>query len=195
MSLGSSRVMEWRQRTKVRAVVYKGGCCLACGYNRYVGALDFHHTDPATKTAGIAEMLRSPQAWTTIRAELDKCVILCNRCHAEVHGGALDLRSHIFRACTVEEGLEFLRRWWGTLTEAERCGLKAPIKGLRKTCPVCGGLKAIKATVCAACYRPQEKIQWPSDLRLREMLAASNFSAVARDLGVSDNAIRKRLQR
>ena len=40
-----------------------------------------------------------------------------------------------------------------------------------------------------------EKIEWPDNETLREMLADSNYSALGRKLGVSDNAIRKRLSR
>ncbi len=39
------------------------------------------------------------------------------------------------------------------------------------------------------------RIQWPPEEELRAMVAASGFSAVARSLEVSDNAIRKHLQR
>lgn len=28
------------------AIAYKGGKCQICGYDRYVGALEFHHLDP-----------------------------------------------------------------------------------------------------------------------------------------------------
>lgn len=39
------------------------------------------------------------------------------------------------------------------------------------------------------------RIQWPPEEKLRAMVAASGFSAVARSLEVSDNAVRKHLQR
>lgn len=43
-------------------------------------------------------------------------------------------------------------------------------------------------------YRPHKyKIEWPSNDALQKMVNESNYSAVARFLGVSDNAIRKRL--
>ena len=42
--------------------------------------------------------------------------------------------------------------------------------------------------------KPQStKIEWPPQEELLERLAASNFSALARELGVSDNAIRHHL--
>jgi hypothetical protein len=39
-----------------------------------------------------------------------------------------------------------------------------------------------------------EKIDWPDNQTLRQMVEDSNYSAVGRKLGVSDNAVRKRLK-
>jgi hypothetical protein len=39
------------------------------------------------------------------------------------------------------------------------------------------------------------KIEWPDNDSLRTMVEESNFSQVSKRLGVSDNAIRKRLRR
>lgn len=36
-----------RDKVKAIAVAYKGGKCQVCGYNKYVGALEFHHVDPS----------------------------------------------------------------------------------------------------------------------------------------------------
>jgi transposase len=40
-----------RRRRKVKEVLVAeaGGCCVLCGYDRYLGALQFHHVDPADK--------------------------------------------------------------------------------------------------------------------------------------------------
>lgn len=72
------------------AVEYKGGKCCVCGYKRYVGALDFHHIDPETKDFAIAQ-LRSYK-WDNIKPELDKCILVCKNCHAEIHHGLIDLK-------------------------------------------------------------------------------------------------------
>jgi len=50
---------------------------------------------------------------------------------------------------------------------------------------------------CKTCYQSSKKtkIDWPSNDELLAMLRDSNYSAVSRKLGVSDNAIRKRLSR
>lgn len=81
-------VVAWRQRAKLRAVQYKGGRCQSCGYNKSVRALTFHHIDPTQKDFNVSS---STKAWSTIKSELDKCLLLCANCHAEVHDGLLNV--------------------------------------------------------------------------------------------------------
>lgn len=72
----------------------KKGQCYVCGYNRYIGALDFHHLDPATKDRrfkSISDILRASSLDAAIE-ETKKCVLLCANCHREVHGGLLILK-------------------------------------------------------------------------------------------------------
>lgn len=72
------------QRFKLKCLEYKGNSCSRCGYNKYIGALEFHHIDPTQKDFGIGRVnLR--QFSDTIKRELDKCVVLCSNCHKEVH--------------------------------------------------------------------------------------------------------------
>ena len=63
-----------------------GGCCTICGYDRYIGALQFHHRDSETKRFGIGNrgLTRSLDA---VRAEASKCLLLCANCHSEVEAG------------------------------------------------------------------------------------------------------------
>ncbi len=74
-----------RKRKKLRAVNYKGGCCEQCGYNKSIAALCFHHKDPTKKKFTICyELCRS---WESLQKEIDKCILLCANCHAELHYG------------------------------------------------------------------------------------------------------------
>ncbi len=72
-----------RFRLKKRAVEYKGGKCLDCGYSKSLAALEFHHLNPDEKDFSIAEM--NHKSWEFIKKELDKCIMLCSNCHAEKH--------------------------------------------------------------------------------------------------------------
>jgi 5-methylcytosine-specific restriction endonuclease McrA len=75
---------RWTQR-KLKAVEYKGGKCSKCGYNKYYGALEFHHLNPKEKEFDWNKLRL--MAWDKVVVELDKCVLLCSNCHKEEHAG------------------------------------------------------------------------------------------------------------
>lgn len=68
---------------KKRAIEYKGGKCQKCGYNACENALTFHHLEPEKKSFGIAQKYNI--GWEKLKKELDKCILLCANCHAELH--------------------------------------------------------------------------------------------------------------
>lgn len=67
-----------------------GGKCKVCGYNRCLDALDFHHIDPSIKEEGIGKLL-GRKGLDTVRAEVKKCVLICCRCHREIHSRLISL--------------------------------------------------------------------------------------------------------
>ena len=75
-----------RRRKKIRqlAINYKGGCCQICGYNKCPEALEFHHLGSGGKDFGISDKGYT-KSWSKIKAELDKCILLCSNCHREIH--------------------------------------------------------------------------------------------------------------
>lgn len=79
------KVVNRRKKIKEQAIRYKGSSCLICGYNRCIGALEFHHLNPNEKDFAIANMYT--KNWEIIKSELDKCVLLCANCHREVETG------------------------------------------------------------------------------------------------------------
>lgn len=79
----SKRTMKRQHETKQKCVDYKGGKCIICGYNKCYRALHFHHLDLQQKDFTIGHY-RS-RAWKTIQEELDKCILVCANCHAELH--------------------------------------------------------------------------------------------------------------
>jgi len=83
-------VQKRRERVRLMAVNYKGGCCQACGYDRCIEALEFHHLDPLLKDFGISYKGYA-RSWERVRLEADKCVLLCANCHREFHAGKLQL--------------------------------------------------------------------------------------------------------
>lgn len=78
----SKKVIEWRKRTKLKLVEYKGGECSICGYKRSLKALEFHHIDPNEKDFTISGKSFS---YERLKKEVDKCILVCSNCHAEIH--------------------------------------------------------------------------------------------------------------
>jgi transposase len=81
------RVAARGRRVKAILVAEAGGGCCLCGYDRYVGALEFHHVNPQEKRLAIASR-GVGLSLATARAEARKCVLVCSNCHAELEGGA-----------------------------------------------------------------------------------------------------------
>ncbi len=77
-----------RKDIKKMSLEYKGGACQVCGYNRCETALVFHHKEPGAKDFGVSSGGYT-RSWDRVRSELDKCVLLCSNCHAEVHARQL----------------------------------------------------------------------------------------------------------
>jgi len=83
-------VAKRRKKLRDMALEYGGGICIVCGYNRCRRAMVFHHLDPSKKDFGLS-VRGLTRSWEKMRAELDKCVLLCANCHAEVHDGITQL--------------------------------------------------------------------------------------------------------
>lgn len=82
----TAAVTERRRQIKRQLVEEAGGSCRLCGFAEHPVALQFHHVDPATKSfhlghQGISRSIRR------MRAEAEKCVLLCANCPALVEAG------------------------------------------------------------------------------------------------------------
>lgn len=95
-------VKQRRKKLKELAISYKGGKCQICGYDKCVDALQFHHLDPSIKDFGISDKGLT-RSWERTKIEVDKCVLLCGNCHAEIHAGVTKLAQ--------EEGIEPPRQY------------------------------------------------------------------------------------
>ena len=83
-------VQRRRKQVKEMAVEYKGGKCQCCGYDKYSGALEFHHKYPNEKEFSIG-FRGYCYAWEKVKKELDKCVLVCANCHREIHAGLIKI--------------------------------------------------------------------------------------------------------
>lgn len=93
-----------RRRQKVKAILVEeaGGCCVICGYNRNVRALQFHHLDRELKRLNLSGQ-GVTYAIDTLRAEAQKCVLLCANCHVEVEAGVAQLPLELMRLTGSEQ--------------------------------------------------------------------------------------------
>lgn len=81
-------VQRRRDKVKLMSIAYKGGKCQCCGYNKYVGALEFHHINSEEKDFGISAKGYT-RSWERVKEELDKCILVCANCHREIHGNII----------------------------------------------------------------------------------------------------------
>jgi len=86
-------VHKRRKKIRMMAVEYKGGKCEICGYDRCVEALEFHHQDSAKKDFSVSSD-GCTRSWVRVKAELDKCIMLCANCHRETHAKLAASRSN-----------------------------------------------------------------------------------------------------
>ncbi|PIS42998.1 MAG: hypothetical protein COT24_00465 [Candidatus Kerfeldbacteria bacterium CG08_land_8_20_14_0_20_40_16] len=86
-------VSRRRKSVRKKAIQYKGGKCILCGYNKCKQALEFHHLKGG-KGFGISAKGYT-RKWENIIRELDKCVLVCANCHRELHDGLTQLPKEI----------------------------------------------------------------------------------------------------
>ena len=72
-----------RRAIKKMLIDYKGGACERCGYCKSQRALEFHHLNPLEKDFGISKQIN--KKIDDLKSEVDKCILLCSNCHAEIH--------------------------------------------------------------------------------------------------------------
>lgn len=74
---------------KIYFINKMGGCCSKCGYKDNIAALDFHHINPEEKGFQVDMRRLSNTSMDKLQEELNKCVVLCARCHREIHNPEL----------------------------------------------------------------------------------------------------------
>ena len=82
---GNCKCNERNLKNKDRAIAYKGGKCVSCGYDKCRRSLHFHHVILENKKFSIGT--NSYRRWDTMKQELDKCILVCGNCHGELHDG------------------------------------------------------------------------------------------------------------
>ena len=73
---------KWKDN-KIKAIKSKGNCCQQCGYDKYHGALEFHHLDPTVKEDNWGRKWQ--RSWKKIEESIEHTILLCANCHREEH--------------------------------------------------------------------------------------------------------------
>lgn len=85
-SLQSYQAQQARGLRRKKIIVQKfGGHCSVCGYKKNLSALTFHHLNPSSKFFKLDLRSLSNRKQSSIDAEIKKCILICQNCHAELH--------------------------------------------------------------------------------------------------------------
>lgn len=173
------RMQNWRQSTKQRIIDAMGDHCCICGYDRCKRNLVLHHLDPTMKETTISNMLKTPRKWDLIVSELRKCVMVCQNCHGEIHDGITQVPLNAQRF--NEEYADYHQKQ--RMENYDQC-------------PICGKPKPVCQITCSiSCAgKRRMKIEWDT-IDLESLLKSKSIMAVARELGCSDMAVRKRIKK
>lgn len=172
---------EAKKRTGLKdwAIGYKGGECQVCGYSLCSKALDFHHKDPSSKEFNITQFRKKDLE--ILKKELDKCILLCCRCHRELH-----------EAMRVKES-DFLSQ----KDRVESSQVESQCKQCQKSFKHHRHKKRIYCSLeCSNEARKQATIDrtgkhHPSKEELQELIDTLPWTTIGKMFGVTDNAVRK----
>jgi predicted nucleic acid-binding Zn ribbon protein len=76
---------------KLDLIKNAGGRCSICGYDKNLAALVFHHTASSDKDFKLDMRSLSNRRLDPVLEEINKCILVCANCHAELHNPRLNL--------------------------------------------------------------------------------------------------------
>ena len=179
--MSSSATTEYRKRRKLNLIKVSGSQCNLCGYHKSINALEFHHIDASQKSYGIASKGTCHDLESDL-SEIKKCILVCANCHREIHDGDY----------TADE-LWKLQQYSEEIANEVR---QEKIDNTSKTqyyCLECGKLiTSNKTGLCSECSHKQRRIcDRPTRDEMKDLIRKYPFTTIAKNYGVSDNAIRK----
>lgn len=91
-----------RQR-EIRELInaYKLKGCGICGYSKCVDALCFHHILGKENKNTEINKLRVKSSWRRVQREIEKCILVCSNCHAEIHA-----KERLEKSLTTQETMK-----------------------------------------------------------------------------------------
>lgn len=78
-------VSKCRKQRKLDLIDYKGGKCERCGLESNIPTIyAFHHKNPDEKDFALSKKGHT-HSWEKCIIEVDKCMLVCQNCHAIIH--------------------------------------------------------------------------------------------------------------
>lgn len=171
--MSTEAVTKARQKRKSDLVYIHGGKCSFCGYNKCIGALQFHHINPEEKRYQLSS--GNCHSWEEDVEESKKCILLCANCHIELHNEDIlnrNLKSSFNQKLFEEKDKDFKKKI--------------------NCCRNCGTEVSKGAFYCSKCWAIlNRKVERPSREDLKKLIRNLSFVEIGKQYGVSDNSIRK----
>lgn len=172
INMSSENVTKFRQKRKQDLVYVHGNRCAICGYDKCIGALQFHHINPQDKQFGLSSGIC--HSWEQDIEESKKCILVCANCHAEIHNGIIEEELH------------------SSFNESKYLEKSQELSIEQHKCKRCGKSITTGATYCRECWSfLNRKKERPNREELKQKIRFLSFSEIGREYEVSDNAIRK----
>ena len=177
--MGSAKaVLDFRRRRKELLVQVLGSRCSLCGYDKCIGALEFHHINPEDKmfqlSSGNCHSLEKDLE------EAKKCLLVCATCHREIH------TSNIYDDVDLWKYQYYNDDFAIKQTHKERKEL---------VCAECGAsiTRFSKSGKCISCVQKGKKrvSEHPDRDTLKSLIRTLPFTTIADQYNCSDNAVRK----
>ena len=201
----SIQTLQRQRKLKLDCINYKGGKCLSCNYNKYQGALEFHHLDPNEKDFSLSKVKHT--TFNKVKKELDKCILLCSNCHKEIHANFIFYNTDTKQIESIEPIIykewkadEALKSTIDIKIIEDRLKAKESLKDIAKSLFISVGYLSTILTAnniyVSRIEEQQEilhpkKIEWPSIEEMSKLVFEKPTQQLSKDLGVSDVAIGK----
>lgn len=187
----NASVKRHRYRVKQRLIEYKGGKCIKCGYDKpCTTAFVFHHRDPLKKDFGLGAKMTST-SFEKLKAEVDKCDLMCSRCHGELHDEEYEKARNKYAPESLLKA-QALRQQRKNLLQKYSLNIDE-----RKICPMCNKEFLTRFPMqqycCHICsHKSGRKVLHPTKENLKyEIDAKTPWAHLGKKYGVSDNAVKK----
>ena len=167
----------WRKKARVILAEAFNSKCGICDYNKTIGVLNYNHLDPNKKSLQISTAMREGYSWSKIVSEARKCVLICCRCHREIHLGITEMPKNCVRFNEKYKNAMQVKT-----IEYNKCYCSKRKNKLRKYCSCkCRDNANIKFVVTKSI--------------LQKLINSKTYVAIGKEFDVTDTCIRKRCKK